>query len=591
LLCAACGGSELAPASGPVTTGPQTLTVSPEETDPAIDTFLEDHLVIVNPSVRPRDELFVFLPGTGGEPAVGRHVMLEAANQGMKAVGIQYPNEGSVNSKCAIDWIQHEPPDADCMEKLRLERIYGIDASPLADVNEANGIVHRLVQLLRYLDAHQPGVGWAAYVDGDQPRWEKIVIAGHSQGGGMAALIGRDHLVARVLMFGSPTDFRPPGAIPADWITDPKMTPVERYFGFRHVDDLQFPVKSTWVALGLQGPPVLVEHSSPPFNGSHFLETDIDVPATDAHGSVIRAVRPDGSQYFTDVWRHMCCSQPLADQRYLSEVFADVEITQDVAYGQGRDVDGQPQAIHLDLYEPAGDTESRRPAIVWAPGGSNVPADEECDHCVFMATGLAKRGYVAAALSYRTRGDFFANPELALRSHQHNMQAAVRWLRANARRYRIDDERISVGGSSAGAFTALRTAYLSNDPGDSGNPGYASTVSAAIEVSGGLIHASDLETGEPPLMIVHGTADHRVPFALATQLCSRAATVNVPCELHRLEGADHGEDTWAHRDEIIAWTVDFLFRYVISPGQAMTWARRRPEQASPSIDGGALASS
>ena len=61
-----------------------------------------------------------------------------------------------------------------------------------------------------------------------------------------------------------------------------------------------------WEDMGLPGPPVLVENSSPPYQGSHYLETDIDVPLEQAHNSVIVPPSgPDGTPIFKDVWLYM----------------------------------------------------------------------------------------------------------------------------------------------------------------------------------------------------------------------------------------------------------------------------------------------
>ena len=45
-------------------------------------------------------------------------------------------------------------------------------------------------------------------------------------------------------------------------------------------------------------------------------------------------------------------------QRYRDEVFASVDVTADIAYGRAVDEHGEMETLRLDLYEPAGDTES-----------------------------------------------------------------------------------------------------------------------------------------------------------------------------------------------------------------------------------------
>lgn len=286
--------------------------VAPAATDPAIDDPVGgDHLVYVNSSVAAHDELLVHLPGTFGVPTNNNVFLQAVADQGMKAIGLQYVNDGTVNGLCFNEWTNNPPPDPDCQESLRLERIYGLDTSPLENVSAANSLVNRLVKLLEYLHGQQPTVGWDAYLDSGQPRWDQIVFSGHSQGSGMAALLGRDHAVARVMMFGGPSDFDPSGNTAA-WMTDPKATAISDHFGFRHQQDQLFPIMQTWSDMGLPGPPVLVDASVPPYASSRFLETNISVPAGDEHGSVIRnsQVEQGSAPTFKEVWAYMCCSAP-----------------------------------------------------------------------------------------------------------------------------------------------------------------------------------------------------------------------------------------------------------------------------------------
>jgi acetyl esterase/lipase len=138
-------------------------------------------------------------------------------------------------------------------------------------------------------------------------------------------------------------------------------------------------------------------------------------------------------------------------------------------------------------------------------------------------------------------------------------RAAVRWLRRNATSYRIDENKIAIGGGSAGAFTALHVAYASGE-GDSGNPGYSSRVAAVIDLWGGLLDITDMTHGEPPLMVIHGTADRTVAFSFADSLVRRAKDVGVVCEFHPLEGQGHA--AWAQMVQFIDWIAPFLYRHM-----------------------------
>ena len=107
--------------------------------------------------------------------------------------------------------------------------------------------------------------------------------------------------------------------------------------------------------------------------------------------------------------------------------------------------------------------------------------------------------------------------EQAALSAQHDAQAAVRFLRANATTYRIDPNRVAVAGGSAGAVTSLLVDWHSDDPGDSGNPGPSSKVNAAVSISGGTPTNEPIDKSDGPAIFFHGTADPVVFFDWAVQ--------------------------------------------------------------------------
>jgi hypothetical protein len=261
------------------------LRVSPASTDPRIDRALDDHLVVFDEHRPPGNRLFVMLPGSGGRPAGYANLLRQVAAKGMPAIGLMYPNERSVASICGD---AGRAPD--CFEEVREEIVYGVDRSPLVSVDPANSIVSRLAKLLEHLH-------WDQYLSGGQPRWDRIVIAGHSQGGGHAGIIGRDHAVARVVFFASPADFTTSGGAP--WLLEPKRTPIDRWYGFAHTADTPF-ARANWAAMEMLGTPTPVEGATPPYGGAHQLTTGADV--SDPHSAVATRLR------YAPVWAYLCCS-------------------------------------------------------------------------------------------------------------------------------------------------------------------------------------------------------------------------------------------------------------------------------------------
>src|SRR5919112_402905 len=232
--------------------------------------------------------------------------------------------------------------------------------------------------------------------------------------------------------------------------------------------------------------------------------------------------------------------------RYRDQVFSTVTTTTDITYGSAPGVDGNPEALKLDLYQPTGDTLAKRPALVWVHGGGFTMGDKSSGRA--RATFFAKLGYVAVSINYRLLSPegCGGNPdptpvcENAGREAQHDAQAAVRWLRANADTYRIDTSRIAMAGASAGAVTSVLVATNPQDPGTSGNPGYQSTIRAAVSVSGGM-PANDLITeDDSPTLFIHGTEDKVVPYDWAVQNAAAMYRLGIFTVLEPIEGAAHG---------------------------------------------------
>jgi dipeptidyl aminopeptidase/acylaminoacyl peptidase len=232
--------------------------------------------------------------------------------------------------------------------------------------------------------------------------------------------------------------------------------------------------------------------------------------------------------------------------RYRDQVFSNVTVTKDLTYGSATGLDGNPETLKLDLYQPTGDTASQRPAILWIHGGGFTMGDKSSGAA--RATFLAKLGYVVASINYRLLSPTGCggNPDPtptcqnAALGAQHDAQAAVRWLRANASTYKIDTTRIASAGASAGAVTSLLVDWRPEDPGDSGNPGPSSKIRAAVSISGGAPTNDYITADDGPALFIHGTEDHVVPYQWAVLNSGRMYNLGILTVLEPLEGAGHG---------------------------------------------------
>lgn len=287
--------------------------VAPRDTDTAIDQWLKPHVVEIDRSAATRNFLYVHIPGSYGLPSDSKLILKQAARHGYPAIGLRYPNSWTVYTLCTAS------SDPACFKNVRLEILDGIDRTGLVAISEANSITNRLAKLLEYLDGAHPEDDWGRFLNDDGDIiWSKIVVSGHSQGAGHAAMIAHVHKVSRVGMFAGPPDFSSFFEAPADWLSETGETPVGSYFGFGHMRDSLVPehnLVEIWEALGLGlfGAPVNIDEPTPHIGRSHMFFTAAD-PAVFGliadHNSVVvdrqTPKRADGSPGFDFVWDEMC---------------------------------------------------------------------------------------------------------------------------------------------------------------------------------------------------------------------------------------------------------------------------------------------
>ena len=270
--------------------------------------------------------------------------------------------------------------------------------------------------------------------------------------------------------------------------------------------------------------------------------------------------------------------------RYRDAVFTDVTKTSDIQYGEAPDANNNPVALKLDLYQPTGDTQTKRPALVWVHGGSFSGGDKTNFVPVDVANTFTKLGYVVVSINYRLLGSgCVANPNnclVAALEAQHDAQASVRWLRANAATYNIDPTRIGIGGESAGAITATLVGLHSDDPGTSGNPGYPSTVGGFVSVSGGLPQGVFAGPGDAWGLLFHGTADTTVNPQWSVQTEVAMLNAGIPAWLQLQDGAGHVP--WVQYRSLYLEQADYFLYFALdlahAQGQPAPAARAQASQ-------------
>lgn len=288
---------------------------------------------------------------------------------------------------------------------------------------------------------------------------------------------------------------------------------------------------------------------------------------------------------------------PLADTRHIKRKFLDIPYAH------------LSPAQKLDIYLPD-EGEGPFPVIVSLHGGAFMGCDKADAQVMPMLEGL-KRGYAVVAVNYRLSG------EAKFPALVHDVKAAVRWIRANARQYHFDPHRIAAWGGSAGGYLAamlgVSAGVAALEDLDLGNPDQPSDVQAVVAwfaptnflemdellAAGGLppapgmehsapgspeslllgeqitriperVRAANPETyitpAAPPFFLQHGTQDAIVPVQMSVRFAEKLeqAIGKERVRLELLEGAGHGDPRF-EAPENVESVLDWLDRQLHRP--------------------------
>ena len=259
---------------------------------------------------------------------------------------------------------------------------------------------------------------------------------------------------------------------------------------------------------------------------------------------------------------------------------AGVRIERDVEYLEpGR-------AEKADLYLPAESSGSRRPAVVIIHGGGWTGGDKAAAREFNIGTNLALKGYVGMSINYLlSTGGKVTWPQ-----NLHDCKTAVRWLRKNADRLQIDTDHIGViGGSAGGHLTAMVALTGPADGLDPDGPygEFSCRVQCAVDMYGpaellgsrdiamlGKTHTeapalyraaspvSYADGGDPPILILHGTADTTVDVKQSEILATALKAAGVSHELVIIPDAPHTFHLQPAQRDLRPVVLGFFDRYL-----------------------------
>lgn len=261
---------------------------------------------------------------------------------------------------------------------------------------------------------------------------------------------------------------------------------------------------------------------------------------------------------------------------------AQADTTKNIVYGE---VAGKK--LLLDLYMPAGKKDPY--LIVWIHGGAWRSGSKESP-----PTGMLPYGYALASINYRL------SEEAIFPAPIHDIKAAVRYLRANAKKYGYRPDKIILWGSSAGGHLAALAGVTNNDKELEGNIGMYTRESSSVQVILDFFGPSNfmtiltqstphglsvrvpalklllgkpveevpeiakkaspvyqVDSTDPPMLIVHGDQDIQVPVNQSLELMAVYKKNNLTVQFEAIPGAGHGGNAY-DKKELMETVSKFL---------------------------------
>lgn len=255
----------------------------------------------------------------------------------------------------------------------------------------------------------------------------------------------------------------------------------------------------------------------------------------------------------------------------------DLNCLSDIEYFN---VDGH--SLKMDVLVSQNNDKEKCPCVVWIHGGGWRYGDKK--DTIHRLYELARSGYVCVSINYRLTDVAIFPAQL------HDCREAIRFLKKNSHKYKIDSDKIGVWGGSAGGHLA---ALLGTNIDDSAKVTAVCTwfgafdllkmdefpdgiqsriphltadsldgqlVGGDVREVGDIVHEANPSThitgNEPPFLIMHGAKDDFVPYTQSVELHESLLRQGSKSNLHILKEAGHNGNGFF--DHHISLVKDFF---------------------------------
>ena len=237
----------------------------------------------------------------------------------------------------------------------------------------------------------------------------------------------------------------------------------------------------------------------------------------------------------------------------------------------------RPDGVSLKLDVISPDAPGPHPAIILVHGGAFVEGHRQGD-VKHLFDPLTKLGLTVFTIDYRLA------PKFMYPAAVEDVEAAIRWVKANAARYQADAGRLGILGVSAGGslvsmaiargklgceVSAVVLFYAINDVLRTFDPKQTSEkmridrsrfygVREVNAENESFLRAAspyyNLRMSMPPYLLLHGTDDPRVDYPQSVAMCKKLTEMGNRCELITIAGGGHGnwkDTSW--KQKLLSW--------------------------------------
>lgn len=251
---------------------------------------------------------------------------------------------------------------------------------------------------------------------------------------------------------------------------------------------------------------------------------------------------------------------------------SDIKISENLRYGDKPGGIGQDTSSDrtLDLYIPGDNANNKLPVLIFIHGGGFSGGDKMTKSNREFCMKIASHGYAVVSINYyltlkhekvsgascsgnMAKGlpanGFHPKLQEAIRNASEDTQLALKWIKNNANKYKLDQTKVAISGGSAGGMTALYTAYVSNQK--------ILPIKGVVNLWGGLENAGLIKKGAAPLLTYHGDLDKLIHVDYAYAIKRRMDEIGNQAVLHIMEGKGHARYDLITKEKIPE-IADFL---------------------------------